>query len=318
MHFDGKRLPTGKGNIKQQEEYQVIFLQSPTKEIKLGVIRCESGSAENIFKGIRTIIDDYDAWSSIKMIICDTAVVNTGHKNGDVVRIQQKMLQMGLNMPQYIGCQHHVLDRILKHVLDFYLNKHTTGPNLNYTFIDEITEGYEVLKESYTPEVEMLAVENPGWRDDFRFLYILRLAFRQYKENRKLPKIIWQSLPSIHSARWNSRAIYSLIAYFLLPNWREILETPVFFIAFGWQEVWFSNQRFNNEIYDKLLSNIKETKCRTAEKCFKTHWSKENSAIDIPRSNIITERGIKLMEEVRKTCKTDKYLNTKFVSKNNF
>src|SRR6201990_1343247 len=93
------------------------------------------------------------------------------------------MLQMGLNMPQYIGCQHHILDRILKHVLDFYLNKHITSPNLNYKFIDEITEGYEVLKESYTPEVEMLVVENPGWRNDFRFLYILCLAFRQYKED---------------------------------------------------------------------------------------------------------------------------------------
>ncbi|KAG0417875.1 hypothetical protein DMUE_6413 [Dictyocoela muelleri] len=73
-----------------------------------------------------------------------------------------------------------------------------------------------------------------------------------------------------------------------------------------------------NEIYDKFLSNIKETKCRTAEKCFKTHWSKENSVIEISRSNIIAERGIKLMEELSKTCKPDKYLNIKFVSKNNF
>src|ERR1044072_1814665 len=152
------------------------------------------------------------------MIICDTTVVNIDHKNRVVVRIQQKMLKMGLNMPQYIGCQHHVLDKILKHVLDFYLNKHTTGPNLNYTFIDEITEGYEVLKESYTPEVEMLVVENPGWRDDFRFLYILCLAFRQYKENRKLPKIIWQSLPSIHSARWNCRAFIPLLLIFCYPT----------------------------------------------------------------------------------------------------
>ncbi|KAL7632014.1 UNVERIFIED_CONTAM: hypothetical protein RMT77_017664 [Armadillidium vulgare] len=285
LHFDGKRLTTGKGNIKQQEEYQVVFLQSPTKEIKLGVIKCESGSAENIFKGIGTIIDDYDTWSSIKMIICDTTVVNTDHKNGVVVKIQQKMLQMGLNMPQYIGCQHHVFNKILKPVLDFYL-KHFTGNNLNYTFIDEITEVYEVLKKSYTPEVEMLVVENPGWRDDFRFLYILCLAFQQYKENNLAISTIYLS------ARWNSRAIYFLIAYFLLPNWREILETPVTFIAFGWPEVWFSNQRFNNEIYDKLLSIIKETKCRTAEKCFKTHCSKENSVIDIPRSNIIAERGI--------------------------
>ena len=69
-------------------EYQVVCLQNPTKEIKLGVVRCENGSAENIFKGIVSILDDYDVWSSIKMIICDTTAVNTGHINGVVARIQ--------------------------------------------------------------------------------------------------------------------------------------------------------------------------------------------------------------------------------------
>ena len=177
-----------------------------------------------------------------------------------------------------------------------------------------------MLKEAYVQEVEMLdllVVENPGWRDDFKFLYILCMTFKQYKENNKLPTIMWQSLPSIHSARWNSRAIYSLIAYFLLPNWRAVLEKPITFIATGWQEEWFSNQRFTNDKYDKLLAHIKETQCKGAEKCFKTHWSRENSVIDIPRTNIIAERAIKLMQELRDTCKTDKYLNIKFISKNN-
>ena len=63
------------------------------------------------------------------------------------------------------------------------------------------------------------------------------------------------------------------------------------------------------------MASIKEIKCKSAEKCFITHWSKENSIVDVPRSNMIAERNIKLMEELRETCNTDKYLSLKFISK---
>lgn len=67
------------------------------------------------------LLDEYDAWSSIQMIVCDTTPVNTGRLNGVVVQIQKEILRKGFPEPQYIGCQHHILDRILKHVLDFFL-----------------------------------------------------------------------------------------------------------------------------------------------------------------------------------------------------
>lgn len=82
------------------------------------------------------------------------------------------MLHMGLNVPQYIGCKNYILDRLLKYVPDFYLNMLPTGPNLNYKFIDEIIERYEVFKISFVSEIEMPVVDNLGWSDDFRFLYI--------------------------------------------------------------------------------------------------------------------------------------------------
>lgn len=113
LHFDGKRL--------LKHEYQVLCLKSITREIRLGVARCKSGSSEDVYHALEEIIEEYNAWSSIKMIICDTTAVNTGRLNGVVARIQRTMVGKGLQMPQYIGCQHHVLDRILRHVLDFYV-----------------------------------------------------------------------------------------------------------------------------------------------------------------------------------------------------
>lgn len=78
------------------------------------------------------------------------------------------------------------------------INKHTIGPNLNYKFIDELSEEFDALNESYIPEIEMQMGDNPGQRDDFRFLYGLSTAFQHYKENRKLPNISWRSLPSFN------------------------------------------------------------------------------------------------------------------------
>ena len=81
------------------------------------------------------------------MIICDTTAVNTGHKTGVVKRLQDVMTSKGYTSPQYIGCQHHVLDIILKHSMNEKLSMETTKPSLNYKFIDELKNSYEDLKK---------------------------------------------------------------------------------------------------------------------------------------------------------------------------
>lgn len=308
LHFDGKRL------VKQ--EYQVVCLKSATRDIRLGVARCKSGSSQDIYDALEKVIDEYDAWSSIKMIICDTTAVNTGRSNGVVARIQRAMNGKGLDMPQYIGCQHHILDRILRHVLDFYISETTTKPSLNYKFVNELLENYDHLQSEYVAETQTERDENPGWRDDFNFLYELCKAFQHYKKHASFPIIKWRKLPSLHSARWNSRAIYTLIAYFLLPSWRNILERPASFIANSWQEAWFTNQIFKKTSYDDLLLGITELGCAAALKCLKNHWSRSPSVLDVPRTNMIAERAVKVMEELSKICKKDKYLCDRFVVTN--
>jgi len=305
LHFDGKRLA--------KQEYQVICIKNATRDIRLGVVRCKSGSSKDIYDALEKVLDEYDAWSSIRMIVCDTTAVNTGRSNGVVSRIQRTMNEKGLDAPQYIGCQHHILDRILKHVLDFYVSETTTKPSLNYKFIDEILENYENLQSEYKADTHMEETENPGWRDDFKFLYELCKAFQHYKKHNSFPIIKWKKLPSLHSARWNSRAIYTLIAYFLLTSWRNILEIPVRFIANSWQEAWFTDQKFKETSYKDLHFGITELKCPSALKCLETHWSRTPSVLDIPRSNMIAERAVKAMEELSETCKQDKYLSDRFV-----
>ncbi|KAG0714887.1 hypothetical protein GWK47_013234 [Chionoecetes opilio] len=159
--------------------------------------------------------------------------------------------------------------------------------------------------------------ENPGWRDDFKFLYELCKAFQHCKKHAAFPVIKWRKLPSLHSARWNSRATYTLIACFLLPSWRRVLELPACFIAEKWQEAWFSAQKFKETTYDNLLLGITKLGCASALKCLKTHWSRAPSVLDVPCSNMIAERAVKVMEELGEKCKKHKYLDLKFVATNN-
>ena len=162
----------------------------------------------------------------------------------------------------------------------------------------------------------ILEYDNLGRRDHFKFLFELCEAYKLYKTETKWPRISWHRLLSLHNARWNSRGIFTLIAFFFLPNWRDHLMETCDLIATTWARIWFSNQH-NSEIdYKDLRSAISRLQCPKGMKCFSTHLKNEPSIIDIPRCNIVAERAIKLMEEVLGTCKTDKYLNSKFINTN--
>ena len=113
LQFDGKRM--------QGEEYQVVLLKNMITEIKVTILKCESGSAATIHKELHQLIDEYDAWENICMIICDTIAVNTGCLHRIVKLIQDDVLSKGFQKPQYIGCQHQILDFLLKHVMNFLI-----------------------------------------------------------------------------------------------------------------------------------------------------------------------------------------------------
>ena len=64
---------------------------------------------------------------------------------------------------------------------EIFINK-MNSPAMNYFFIDKIIQNYEVLKNEYCADGELIALENnPGSRDDFKFLFQLCEAFKYYE-----------------------------------------------------------------------------------------------------------------------------------------
>lgn len=69
IHFDGEKI--------DDKEIQVIVLKNECKEIKLAVLVLDNGKALTLFNGIKEVLNKFNLWNSIKMIVCDTTSVNT-------------------------------------------------------------------------------------------------------------------------------------------------------------------------------------------------------------------------------------------------
>jgi hypothetical protein len=309
LHFDGKHL---------DGEKQVVVLKNKLHEIRLAVLSLENGKANTISAGIIAVIIQYDLGSSIKIIICDTTSTNTGSRNGVVVQLQTYFQRNYEHTPQYIGCQQHILDRVLRVVMDSVFHCSSTSPNISYPFVDQVVNNYEDLKNQFNSKKcrPHLQNEGVGWRDDMKFLYHLSQAFIFFEEHKDFPFIKFQSLPGMSNARWNSRAILALLAFILIPGARNDQFTSLCrFIAIPWCSAWFCDQCDWKPATQYLLGALQ--KYPKAEQCFNKHWKKEDSAISgIERSNQCAERAIKSLQDIFPKCKSYDKLCERFLLTN--
>lgn len=249
------------------------------------------------------------------MIICDTTSVNTGKTKGVVTLLQNHFKSISLPPPQYIGCQHHVLDLILRYVMDASLDGKTTSPDIAYEFVSELISNYNTLKHEYQQNEKRLYVGNLKWRDDMQYLYELGQAFKYYMEQNKFPFINFKTIPPISNARWNSRAILAILAYILIPKYRSKLYAICEFICGPWYNIWFSDHCYNKNDFEALNKSL--SGFTNAQKCFLRHWVKDESRIPkTQRSNICAERAIKVVQDIFPQCKSTRTLNLKLISLN--
>jgi len=305
LHFDGKQI--------EGKEYQVVVLKNENNEIKLDALSLSDGKAQTITDGICKVIDEYNLWKAIMMIISDTTNVNTGAKNGVVVKLQQRFYEKCANKPQFVSCQHHVLDRILRLVMDDELGGATRSPNIEYPFVSDLLKNYEELKSQFKNGIQKIP-DRSGWRDDMKFLFHLTRVFKYFNETGHFPFINFQKIPNICNARWNSRAILAILAFILIPTTRTTLYNVCCFISNEWATYWFSNQCYNGNDFNNLLSILKPYK--KATQTLQNHWKQEASLIHIPRSNQCAERAIKTMQEVYRACSNKNKIGLRFILSN--
>ena len=109
------------------------------------------------------------------MKICDTTAVNSGRLNEVAVKLKNTMISKCFTGAQY--------------VLDYQNQTFTMKPTLNYKFFEDVVKNYDNLKKNHRPETDMKIVDNPGRRNDFKYLFHLCRAFRSFEKNNMYPKI---------------------------------------------------------------------------------------------------------------------------------
>ena len=85
LHFDGQH--------SEESEYQVVVLKNERTELKLNALHLKDGKADTISEGIAKVLEEYNLWTTIKMIVADTTSVNTGKNSGVVVQLQRMFLE---------------------------------------------------------------------------------------------------------------------------------------------------------------------------------------------------------------------------------
>lgn len=306
LHFDGK--------IIDKKERQVVVLTNASNEVRLDILTLPNGQSKTIADGISTVLTEYDVWEKVAMIICDTCSVNTGAKSGVVVRLQSQMPEG--RRAQYVGCQHHILDGMFKKVLDQLFGNESRSPNIEYDFVKKISESYENLKERFDQEEHPYSNVTPrGYRDDQKFLWNLINAYHYWEENGVVPKIGWKTLPSLCKARWNSRGIFALIAFLMNPQEGSNLHLACKYLSGAWGQAWFSDQTYDENIYDQLLEESEPYE--KAAEALARHWSRDESAIrGISRTNVAAERAIKAAQDTYDRTRTLKTFRQRFLMTN--
>ncbi|CAI9729660.1 Hypothetical predicted protein [Octopus vulgaris] len=187
------------------------------------------------------------------MIVADTTSLNTGKRNGIVNQLQRLFAQKSLKGLQFIGCQHHILDRVLRIVVNNLEKK--SSPNIEYTFIPELLSNYEKLQANFNNGEEKIT-ESAGWRDDMKFLFHLTRVFHFFEEVGEFPTVKFRKIPNLSHTRWNSRATLALLAVILLPEKRVLLFNVCRFIPYSCADFWFTDQMFNTHNYQKLCGSL--------------------------------------------------------------
>jgi len=316
LHFDGKSLEEKIEGKVVFVEHQVVVLKNNVDEIRIGVLVLPDGKSKTIYDAIKELLEFYNLWSSIKMIVSDTCNVNTGRHQGVAVLLSKEIEKRSSHVPLQVGCELHILDTLLRHCLDQLFGTQSSGPLISYWFVKDIVGNYSDLKQKFNSDGTRIEIteETVAWRDDMRFLKHLCNAYKHFKEFNHFPKIQFQTLPHMSNARWNSRAIFALLAFILLPNKRGNEITAACDFILDWSKAWFTNHMFDSDAYPFLYSLT--SPYPKARRSLETHWCRVASPVESERTNACAERAVKAVTEFKKLCRSNNSLNARFILSN--
>ena len=148
---------------------QVEVLKNNYQEIKLVALLLEDGKVKTIVLALINLLNEFDIWEVIKVIICNTANTNTEAKS-DVVVYLKKVYNQEIRSSTIYWLPAHVLDLLLKHVMDEIFGGKTWSPIINYVFVDELIKNYDDMVKNFKQSTSNISISAMVWQDDMKFV----------------------------------------------------------------------------------------------------------------------------------------------------
>jgi hypothetical protein len=235
-----------------------------------------------------------------KVCISDTEPTNTGRTKGVIVQMQKSYPSI-----VYEPCRLHLLNLILKHEIMTYFPSSTTSPNLQIPFVAQLFSNWRFYKAQYENQATVQIPDNicaslpqlEERRSDYKLLLQLVLALKYKRSSGLNPKIVLpNSPPSIIQSRWNSRAIYSILAELVLMDNRKTSDLNTFIVDI-WAIAWFSARQFID-----WHSIFQACTCEKSKNVIRRNI--KDYADSNPYTNETAERVFRMIEEKKNHCQS--------------
>ena len=227
LHWDGKIIKSLNHVGKDIERVAVILTGTNGKEVLLSIVGIDGEStAENETNHIIQVLRKYDIRSeNIVALVFDTTSLNTGCRQGIVVRLEEEFERSLLQLP----CRHHILELVGGASCSFVYGP-TSGPKeevfkkLTDNFKNLDLKNYSSIELSRQQKALTVQVKDAvsflqEWlknstkdklRHDYLELAELSLLFLGGKMPQGMSNTTIKAPGALHHARWMSKCLYTL------------------------------------------------------------------------------------------------------------
>ena len=241
LHWDGKKIESLRHAGKDTENLAVLLTGTDGQEVLLSVSEVQDeANAENESQHIMKILMDYNVRiSNIAALVFDTTSLNTGNKQGIVLRLET---QFGRSLLQ-LGCRHHIYELVCGASCSVVYGSGTGPTEPLFKKLKDIWDSLD--KQSYSsieiPRsqrkllllVEQVVTFLQDWisnsskiklRHDYLELATLTLLFLGGTLPESIKNATIKDPGAIHHARWMSKAIYTMKIALFRNQLEEIYE----------------------------------------------------------------------------------------------
>jgi len=164
----------------------------------------------------------------------------------------------------------------------------STSPDINLDVVHYLKENFDSLTKEYEKNISTnepkFNTSSNFLRDDYKYLHLL---WKAYSSGQQTPNITFV-LPPVSQARWNSRATFFFMAWYLTPQFRPKIQNVMNFLSSVWAPNWFLARSIKLN-FREISEVVDDDKLKSF---FVKHYVETHPTLNVPMTNEVAERAL--------------------------